>query len=600
MMRVADYIAQALAQAGIRDVFMVTGGGAMHLNDAFGKEPGLRVVCCHHEQACAMAAESYFRLSGRLAAVNVTTGPGALNALNGVHGAWTDSMGLIVVSGQVKRATLARSTALSLRQLGDQEVDIVPMVAHITKYAVLVEDPASIRFHLEQAIHLARTGRPGPVWLDVPMDVQGAYVDPLTLEGFTPVQEEGISDQALTALAQEVLARLAKAERPVLLAGSGVRIGGAQDAFLLLAERLGIPVTTAFNAHDLVPHEHPLLCGRPGTIGDRAGNFTVQNADFLLVLACRLNIRQISYNWASFAHGAFQVMVDIDAAELQKPTLRIDLPIQAEVGRFIRKLLDLTGPVQPPAQAHRHYLAWCRERVVRYPVVLPEYWAKPAPINPYCFVEALFQQLAEGDVTVTGNATACIAAFQAGRLKPGQRLYSNSGSASMGYDLPAAMGAAVAAPGRRIICLSGDGSLQMNVQELATVAFHSFPIKLFVLNNGGYHSIRQTQNAYFPGSPIGFQPDNGVGFPSAEGLARAYGLPFLRLDCHADLAEGVARALGMAGPVLCEVMLDPAQPFAPKLASRRLEDGTMVSPALEDMGPFLSREELASNTLAPV
>jgi acetolactate synthase-1/2/3 large subunit len=593
MIRVADYIAQTLARQGVTDVFMVTGGGAMHLNDALGRCRALRVVCCHHEQACAMAAESYFRLTGRLAAVNVTSGPGSTNAITGVHGAWTDSLGLVVISGQVKRATLVRSFDLPLRQLGDQEVDITPMVASITKYAVMVTDPDSIRFHLEKAIHLARTGRPGPVWLDVPMDVQGAQVDAERLEGYTPEPEAALTDAELTALARTTLDRLAQAQRPAILAGSGVRIGGAQDAFLALAERLGIPVTTAFNAHDLLPHDHPLLCGRPGTIGDRAGNFTVQNADFLLVLACRLNIRQISYAWDHFAHRAFQVMVDIDPAELAKPTLRIDLPVPADVGRFLARLLELAGP--GPTDAHRGYLAWCRERVARYPVVLPEYWAKAAPINPYCFVEALFEQLQEGDIIVTGNATACIVPFQAARMKRGQRLYSNSGSASMGYDLPAAVGAAVGAPGARIICLAGDGSLQMNVQELATVAYHHLPIKLFVLNNHGYHSIRQTQEAYFPDGPIGYQPDNGVGFPKAEGLAQAYGLPFLRLETHEDLTAGLGRVLAMEGPVLCEVMLDPTQPFAPKLASRLLEDGTMISPALDDMAPFLPREAFQGN-----
>ena len=590
-MRVADYIAQALVRHGITEVFLVTGGGAMHLNDAIGRCHDLHPVCCHHEQACAMAAESYFRLSGRLAAVNVTTGPGGTNAITGIHGAWTDSLGLVVISGQVKRATLARSYDLPLRQLGDQEIDITPIVASITKYAVMVTDPATIRFHLEQAIHLARSGRPGPVWLDVPMDVQGADVDPETLVGYTP--EPSSPNPDLPALARQVLARLAQAERPAILAGSGIRIGAAHEDFLAVVERLDIPVATAFNGHDLLPDGHPLLCGRAGTIGDRAGNFTVQNSDFLLVLACRLNIRQISYNWASFAPQAYQVMVDLDVAELHKPTLRIDLPIQADIGDFLRQLLALAGPA--PSPQHRAYLAWCQARLARYPVVLPEYWAKPGPINPYCFVDALFNQLRDGDVTVTGNASACIVPFQAARLKPGQRLYSNSGSASMGYDLPAAIGAAAAAPGQRVICLAGDGSLQMNVQELATLAYHRFPIKLFVLNNRGYHSIRQTQEAYFSDSPIGYQPDNGVGFPQVEGLAQAYGLPFHRLSSHADLRSGLTQVLAMDGPVLCEVLLDPEQPFSPKLASRRLADGSMVSPALDDMAPFLSRAELAEN-----
>jgi acetolactate synthase-1/2/3 large subunit len=591
MIRLADYIAQTLVREGLRDAFMVTGGGAMHLNDALGREPGLRVVCCHHEQACAMAADSYFRLTGRLAVVNVTTGPGGLNALNGVHGAWTDSLGMVVLSGQVKRETLARNAGVPLRQLGDQEVDIVPMVASITKYAVLVDDPRTIRFHLEKAIHLARTGRPGPVWLDVPMDVQGALIDPDSLEGFTPESAPGEDPAPAVA---EVLARLAKARRPVIIAGSGVRIGHGEARFLALADRLGIPVTTAFNAHDLLPHDHPALCGRPGTIGDRAGNFTVQNADFVLILGCRLNIRQISYNWKSFARNAFQVMVDVDPMELRKPTLRIDLPICADIGDFLDRML---AAAQGPTPAHGEWLAWCKARVARYPVVLPEYWGRPAPVNPYCFVERLFDQLVPGDVVVTANASACIVPFQAARLKAGQRLYSNSGSASMGYDLPAALGAAVGAPGQRIICLAGDGSLQMNVQELATLAYHRLPVKIFVLANNGYHSIRQTQQAYFPESPVGFDPATGVGFPRTEGLALAYGLAHVRVEDHAGLDAAICGTLEAPGPVLCEVVLDPAQPFSPKLASRRLEDGTMVSPSLEDMAPFLSREELGENLL---
>ncbi|MFI5181359.1 MAG: thiamine pyrophosphate-binding protein [Thermoanaerobaculia bacterium] len=593
-MRVADYVAETLADHGIRHVFLVTGGGAMHLNDAIGRCRRLEWIPCHHEQACSMAAESHFRLTGRLAAVNVTSGPGGLNALNGVFGAFTDSLGMIVVSGQVKRETTIASTGLPLRQLGDQEVDIVPVVSSITKYAVSVTDPASIRYHLEKAFFLALDGRPGPVWIDVPIDVQATLVDPSSLVRFDP-DREGLRRPVrdLSTPVKSALERLAAARRPVILPGSGVRIAGAYADFLAVIERLGVPVATAFNAHDLLPNDHPLYVGRPGTVGDRPGNFAVQNSDFLLVLGCRLNIRQIGYSWTSFARDAWKVMVDIDPAELSKPTLRIDLPIEADLGEFLRALL--AARPAGPTPAHREWLAWCRKRVARYPVVLPEYRLTPSPVNPYLFVEALTDRLEEDEIVVTGDGTACVCTFQAARLKKGQRLYSNSGAASMGYDLPAAIGASIGAGRRRVVCLAGDGSLQMNVQELATVAAQRLPLKLFVLNNRGYHSIRQTQQAYFPDNPVGCGPESGLGFPDFGRLAAAYGFAFLRVADHAGLPGTIDEALRTAGPVLCEVVLDVRQPFAPRVSSRRLPDGRMVSSPLEDLAPFLSREELREN-----
>ncbi|HEX4148704.1 MAG TPA: thiamine pyrophosphate-binding protein, partial [Pirellulales bacterium] len=341
MIRVSDYIANTLAEHGVRHVFMVTGGGAMHLNDAFGRCPGLEYVCCHHEQACAMAAESYCRLTNRLAALNVTTGPGGINALNGVFGAWTDSIGMIVISGQVRYETVVASTGLPLRQLGDQEAGIVKMVESIAKYAVMVTDPKTIRYHLEKALYLAQSGRPGPVWLDIPMNVQGALIEPDDLAAFgrDEVPDNTLDDAQLKVVCEEIRSRCLAAQRPVLMAGSGVRIAGAQAQLLRLAAGWGVPLVTAWNAHDLVPNEHPCYAGRPGTIGDRAGNFAVQNADFLLVLGSRLNIRQISYNWPSFAREAYQVVVDIDEIELRKPTIRPDLPVHADVARVLEHLL---------------------------------------------------------------------------------------------------------------------------------------------------------------------------------------------------------------------------------------------------------------------
>ncbi|HUM03188.1 MAG TPA: thiamine pyrophosphate-binding protein, partial [Thermoanaerobaculia bacterium] len=533
------------------------------------------------------------------AAVNVTTGPGGLNALNGVFGAFTDSLGMIVVSGQVKRETTIASTGLPLRQLGDQEVDIVPVVTPITKYAVSVTDPGTIRYHVEKALFLALDGRPGPVWIDVPIDVQAAPVDPDALAGFEP-DREGLRRPArdLSEPLRTVLERLAAARRPVILPGSGVRISGSYVEFLSAVERLGVPVATAFNAHDLLPNDHPLYVGRPGTVGDRPGNFAVQNADFLLVLGCRLNVRQIGYSWHSFAREAWKAMVDVDPAELAKPTLRIELPIEADLREFLRALIAASPP--GPTTAHREWLAWCRERIARYPVVLPEYRLTPSPVNPYLFVEALSDRLEEGEIVVTGDGTACVCTFQAARLKQGQRLYSNSGAASMGYDLPAAVGASIGAGRRRVVCLAGDGSLQMNVQELQTVATQRLPVKLFVLNNRGYHSIRQTQQAYFPDNPVGCGPESGLGLPDLSKLAAAFGLPFLRVDDHAGLSGTIDRALRLDGPVLCEVVLDVRQPFAPKVSSRRLPDGRMVSSPLEDLAPFLPRRELLENLLVPI
>lgn len=612
MKRVADVVAETLAAEGIRHVFMITGGGAMHLNDAFGRCKALTPVFNHHEQASAMAAESYGRLSGRLAAVNVTTGPGGINALNGVYGAYTDSIGMVVVSGQVKRETLARNFPIPLRQLGDQEVDIVPMARPVTKYATVLQDPLQVKAVVRRAVYLARHGRPGPVWIDVPIDVQAALVDETRLADFDPgdlaalkadpdVAPNTLGDfearraDDLGASVRQIVERLRKAKRPVVFAGAGVRIAGVHAAFLELVGRLGIPVVTGWNAHDVLPNGHPCYAGRPGTVGDRGGNFTVQNADFLLVLGSRLNIRQVSYNWKSFGARAWKAHVDVDPAELDKHTLATDLKVHADLRDFLPAMRAAVEGWSVP-EAHAAFLAWCRERVARYPVLQKEYW-KTERVNPYCFMDRLFAALGDGDVVVTGDGTACVASFQAGEIKPGLRLYTNSGSASMGYDLPAAVGAAVTGEAKRVICLAGDGSIMMNLQELQTIVGMRLPVAVFVLNNEGYHSIRQTQKAYFSDNLVGIGPQTGVTFPDFTKLAAAFGFPASRISSHAELERGIALALGAGGPALCEVMLDIQQDFAPKLASRRLPDGTMVSPSLEDMAPFLSREEMADNLL---
>ena len=598
--RLADYVANALADHGIRDVFLITGGGAMHLNDAIGRCDRLNYVCCHHEQACSIAAQGYYRLTNRLAAVNVTTGPGGTNAITGVYGAWVDSLGMVVVSGQVKWETLVRSTGLPLRQLGDQEVDIVRLVEPITKYAVMVTDPSTIRYHLEKAIHLARTGRPGPVWLDVPMNVQSANIDPAALRGYDPAEDapQARPADAIRADCERIAEKLASAKRPIIYAGAGVRLAGVVDETVALAERLNIPIATGFNAHDIIASDHPLFAGRPGTIGDRAGNFAVQHADVVLVLGCRLNIRQISYAWEHFARAAYKIIVDIDPLELQKPTVKPDLAVHADVADVVR-LLASVPPVQ--TDERREWAQWCRARRERYPVVLPEYWAGTNGVNPYCFGDALFDALGPDDIVVTGDGTACITTFQAAKLKRGQRLFSDSGSAPMGFDLPAAIGAAVGAGGGRVTCVTGDGSIMLNLQELQTIRGYGFPVKIFLLNNNGYHSIRQTQRNFFPGNDVGSGPESGVTFPDFQRVAYGFDIPFRRACDHGELATMIAATLAEPGPAVCEVMLDLSQPFSPKVSSKRLPDGRMVTAPLEDMAPFLPRDEFLANMIvAPV
>jgi acetolactate synthase I/II/III large subunit len=600
MIRLTDYVAQTLADKGVRHVFMITGGGAMHLNDSLGHEPRLSVICNHHEQASAMAAEGYARVTNRLAVVNVTSGPGGINALNGVFGAWVDSIPMLVISGQVKRETLMATYSLpGLRQIGDQEADIIGMVKGITKYSVLVTDPVMIRYHLDKAVHLATSGRPGPCWLDIPIDVQASRIDPAGLPAYDPAEDEpGCPLGHLPSLCRDIVVRLQAAKRPVILAGKGIRLADALEPFEKVIRKLKIPVATAWTALDLMASDDPLYCGRPGDVGDRAGNFCVQNSDVLLAIGSRLNIRQVSHNWGSFARCAYKISVDADPAELNKPTVKPDLPVHCDARIFLEELDRQIGAAGFVAGRHAGWLAWCKERMARYPVVLPRHRVfKGRFINPYHFVDRLFGHLAADDVVVCANGAANVVTFQAAPLRKGQRLWANTGCASMGYDLPAAIGAAVARGNKRVICLAGDGSLQQNIQELQTIRHHQWPIKIFVLNNGGYLSIRTTQGSYF-NRFVGESPRSGVSFPDIIGVARAYGLPAYRAEGK-DFETVIDEALGAPGPALCEVMLDPSQSFEPKLSSKVLPDGSMISSPLEDMYPFLEKKELEENLLIP-
>lgn len=593
--KISDYIANFLSENGVTDVFTVTGGGAMHLNDALGHHPKLKCTYNHHEQACAIAAEGYTRYSGKLVAVCVTSGPGGTNALTGVLGGWLDSIPMFILSGQVKRETTVSSTNLPLRQLGDQEFNIVECVRTMTKYAKMITEPNEIAYHLEKALYIALNDRGGPVWLDIPLDVQGAIIetddllhfcaDELILQKVPSIKKEVIN---------EIVEKIKVSKRPVIIAGTGIRLGHAYDKFLNLIENLNIPIVTAWNAHDVLWNEHRLFCGKPSTVGTRGGNFVVENSDLIISLGCRLNIRQISYNYKNFAPNAYKIIVDIDKAELQKPTLKPDMPIYADVNDVIEKLLE--SKFDNKNDDHQKWLKWCKAVNEKYPACLPRYYEKNNPMNPYAFIDTLFKILPENEPIVCGNGSACVITFQAANVKKGQRLFTNSGCASMGYGFPAAIGVAVNLAGKRVVCIDGDGSFQMNLQELQTVMHNNLNLKIIILNNNGYHSIRQTQRNIFSSHPlVGVSKDNGISFPKCKKLAECYGLKYIKIDDILSAEEKIKTFLDFDGPAMCEAVVDPTQNFEPKLSSKVMPDGKITSPPLDDMFPFLPREEYESN-----
>lgn len=589
--KVAKYISEFLVKRGITDCFMVTGGGAMHLDDALGHQEGLHCVFNHHEQASAIAAEGYTRMTGKIAAVCVTSGPGGTNAITGVLGGWVDSIPMFVISGQVKRETTTWAyPELDLRQLGDQEFDIINSVSNMTKYCVMLTNPEETAYHLEKALYMAMNGRGGPVWLDIPLDVQGAMIEADDLIHFYPEKENmPVIPSVSKEMAKTIIDKIRLAKAPLILAGTGIRLGNAEDEFLKLVKKLQIPVVTAWNANDTLEYENPHFAGMPGTVGTRAGNFVVQNCDLLLSLGCRLNIRMIGYNHYDFAKNAYKIIVDIDPEELKKPTIKADMPICADVKDLI---LQLLLQEYAPQEGHTVWSKWCRDLVVKYPAVLDTYHNNGnSMINPYVFIDKLFSELAADDRIICGNGSACVITFQAAKIRQGQRMFTNSGCAAMGYGFPAAIGVAVSDNSRRTICVDGDGSVMMNLQELATVAHNKLNIKLMILNNNGYHSIRQTQANLFQPPFVGIDQGSGVGFPDFEKLAAAFGIPYFRLDSERNCAEVLKAALNCEGACIMEAVVDPGQNFEPKSASRILPDGRITSPSLDDMSPFLDRKE---------
>ncbi len=603
--RLSDYVADFLVSHGVTDVFSVVGGGAMHLNDALGHHPGLRVTYNHHEQACAMAAEAYARLDNRIAAVCVTTGPGGTNALTGVLGGWLDSIPMFIISGQVRYDTTARyaerfTDGLPLRAVGDQEYDITKAAQHMTKYAVMIENPMTIRYHLERAWHLATSGRPGPVWVDIPVNYQGCYIQTDELEGYDPAEDAALLPPLVADdVIQTVLEKIRAAKRPVFHAGYGIRLSGGYDAFRAAMEKLNIPVVTYWNAVDLIEDEHPLYCGRAGNMGDRPGNWAIQNADLILAVGTRISIRQVGYNWKTWARAAEVIMVDIDAAELKKPTLHVEMPIWADAKDFLKKL---DAAAEGRVFNGDDWLETCRRWKRDYPAVLPRQWEENGETaNVYAFIRYLSSRLPENSLTAVSNGACCVVGNQAYVIQKGSRMANNSAVASMGYGLPAAIGTCIGGGRRGTICLEGDGSIMMNLQELQTILTNRLPIKIFLINNRGYHSIRITQTNLFNKNFVGIGPESGdISFPEYRKIAEAFGYPYFSAHSNAEMMAVVDKVLELDGPVFTEIFTDTRQVWEPKSSTKRLPDGTLVSPPLEDLAPFLPREELEKQMFIPM
>ena len=606
--RLADYVADFLVSHGVTDCFSVVGGGAMHLNDALGHKEGLRVTYNHHEQACAIAAEAYARLDNRIAAVCVTTGPGGTNALTGVLGGWLDSIPMFILSGQVRYDTTARyamryTDGMRLRAMGDQEYDIVRSVEPMTKYAVMIEDPLQIRYALEKGWHLATTGRPGPVWIDIPVNYQGSYIETEDLPGYDPKEDDQMMPPKVDAeTVQAILEKIRSAKRPVFHAGYGIRLSGAYGIFHEVAEKLNIPVVTYWNAADLIEDDHALYCGRAGNMGDRPGNWAIQNADLILAVGTRISIRQVGYNWKTWARAAEVIMVDIDRAEMKKPTLHVEMPVWADAKDFLEKL-NQTIPSGNRVFPDTMWQETCRRWKREYPTVLPRHWEENGQtVNVYAFVRYLSSQLPENSLTAVSNGACCVVGNQTYVIKKGSRMANNSAVASMGYGLPAAIGTCIGGGRRETICLEGDGSIMMNLQELQTILTNRLPIKIFLINNNGYHSIRITQtNLFSEHTKVGIGPESGdLSFPEFKKLEEAFGYPYYCAHSNEEMKKTVDEVLAKEGPVFCEIFTDTVQVWEPKSSTKRLEDGTLVSPPLEDLAPFLPREELEKNMFIPL
>jgi acetolactate synthase I/II/III large subunit len=597
MMQLSDYVIRFVADRGVRHIFMLPGGGCMYLVDALGRSRDVQFICNLHEQGCAVAADAYAQFTNTLGVALVTTGPGGTNTITGVAAAWLDSIPCLFLSGQVKRADSAGPRGV--RQMGFQEIDIAKVVRSITKYAVTVTEPDSIRFHLEKAVCLARSGRPGPVWLDIPLDVQSAAIDETCLKGFDPDEGQAPADsETLQRQAAEAIELLNRSERPVLLAGNGIRLAKGEREFHQLIDLLQVPVLTTWKAIDFLPESHALYAGRPGAVGQRGANFTQQNSDCLLMIGARMDFGQTGYNHSNLARAARKIMVDVDPAEIRKMATPIDVPIVADAKAFLQELLRQKDHLAAPNRSG--WLARCKEWQARYPVILPEHRSGKGPVNLYALIDALSEEMSREDLLIPGSSGACSeATMQAFRVKEGMRIFNSEGLGPMGFGIPASIGGCVASGLRRTVCVDGDGGFHMNSQELEVVRRLNLPIKFFVLNNQGYGSIRATQRNYFSGRFVASDAESGLTLPDIRKIGRAYGIASTQIRSNQNLRRKVRAILRSDGPAVCEVMVSTEQMTAPRLSSMQRPDGSIVSKPLEDLWPFLDRREFLSNMLVP-
>ena len=594
MIKLSDYIIRYLEQLDVKHMFMIPGGGAMHLNDSLGKSKKIEYVCCLHEQACAIAAEAYARVTNNIGLLMVTTGPGGTNALTGIAGAFIESTPVLVISGQVKIMDQIRDQGI--RQQGMQEVDIVSVVKTITKYAVMVTDPNSIKYHLDKAVYEAKHGRPGPVWLDIPLDVQATMIDEETLTSYeTPVEnQEKLSDKV-----SEIIDILNNCERPVLLAGNGIRLSGGIEDFHQLINLLKIPVLTTWNGIDLIWEDHPLYYGRPGGLGHRYANFIQQNSDFFLSIGARLNLLQTGYNFDGFARRAKKIMVDIDENELHKINVRPDIPICADAAQFIKEIIRQKDKII--SKDRKVWFDYCDRVKQRYPLITENMRSQNEKINSYLLLETISDQMNFNDVYVSGSSGSCIdISMQGFKVKKGQRVFTTKGLASMGYGLPSTIGAVLASGGKRTVCVNGDGGFQMNIQELETLHRLNLPIKIFVLDNGGYAAIKGTQTNLFNGHLVACTRDSKLTMPNLIDVAKAYKLRTVAITNNSELQSKVAETLKGDDPVICVVNVPIDLLATPKQVSYKRKDGQMESLPLEYMNPPLSDEELKENMLIPL
>ena len=598
-MKLSDYVMKFIAELGVGHVFYLPGGGAMHLVDSLGKITGIEIVCCLHEQAVAVAAQSYAMHTNNLGVGIVTTGPGGTNAITGVSAAWIDSVPCLFVSGQVKRSDIMKDKGI--RQLGIQEVDIVSLVQSITKYAVTVMEPASIRYHLEKALYLAKNGRPGPVWLDIPLDVQGSIIDEKALEGFNPVElKEKKPDMSLVKNSVKKIIRLLNdSERPVIIAGDGIKIAKSRELFLDIIKKIEVPVIPTWKAMDMIYEEHELYAGRGGILGERSANFAVQNSDLLLCIGSKMDFTQTGFDTKSFARAARKVVIDIDNNEVNKLDFSIDLKIVADAKLVLEEILNQLDNIK--IKDRSLWINKIKEWRKKYPVVLKEFYNKTGLVNPYVLVDVLSREATSEDIIHPCCAgTAAEYNFQAFKIKKNQKFITNHGLGPMGFELPGSIGACLANNRKRTICIAGDGGFQLNIQELETLHRLDLPVKIFIMNNNGYSSIRTMQETHFNGHYVGNDPSSGLTLPDIISVAQAYKIKALRINDVSELELKIREALDFPGPVICDVMVIPGFKVAPKVASQRKENGTMVSRPLEDQWPFLDRDELKSNMMIPL